>query len=111
MSNPINIVGEENFKNEVLTSELPVLVDFWAPWCGPCQMMAPILEALAKNFDGKLKIVKIDTEEPENQVLDISYQIQTIPNMKLFKKGQVIEEFIGFIPEVTFTEELKPFLK
>lgn len=111
MSNPINVVGQENFKNEVLNSELPVLVDFWAPWCSPCQMMAPILEALAKNFDSKLKIVKIDTKETENQVLAMNYQIQTIPNMKLFKKGEVVEEFIGFIPEVTFSEELNQFLK
>ena len=111
MSNPINVIGQENFKKEVLNSELPVLVDFWAPWCGPCQMMIPVLEDLAKNFEGKLKIVKIDTEELENQILAMDYQIQTIPNMKLFKKGEVIKEFIGFISEEDFEIELKPLIE
>ena len=111
MSNPINVVGQENFKKEVLNSELPVLVDFWAPWCGPCQMMIPVLEDLAKNFEGKLKIVKINTEESENQILAMNYQIQTIPNLKLFKKGEVVKEFIGFIPEEDFEIELKPLVE
>lgn len=110
MSNPINVNGQENFKKEVLMSEIPVLVDFWAPWCGPCQMMAPVLEELAKKFEGKLKIVKIDTEQVDNQELAMSYQISSIPNMKLFKKGAVIKDFIGFRPESTFSEELKSFI-
>lgn len=110
MSNPINVNGEVGFKDEVLTSELPVLVDFWAPWCGPCQMMAPVLEELAKKFEGKLKVVKVDTEEPDNQRLAIDYQIQSIPNMKLFKNGEVIKDFIGFRPEDQLTEELKEFI-
>lgn len=111
MSNPININGPENFKNEVLLSSSSVLVDFWAPWCGPCQMMAPILESLASKLDGKLKIVKIDTEQPENQQLAFDYQIQSIPNMKLFKNGAVIQDFIGFRSETTFTQELLEFIK
>ena len=111
MSNPINVIGQENFKKEVLNSKLPVLVDFWAPWCGPCQMMIPVLEDLAKNFEGNLKIVKIDTEQSENQILAMNYQIQTIPNMKLFKKGEVVKEFIGFIPEEDFEIELKSLIE
>lgn len=110
MSNPINIVGPQNFKDEVLASELPVLVDFWAPWCGPCQMMAPILESLAKKFASKLKVVKVDTEQLDNQSLAYEYQIQSIPNMKLFKKGEVAQEFIGYRPEEIFTEELTPYV-
>jgi len=107
MSNPINVSGEQGFKDEVLTSELPVLVDFWAPWCGPCQMMAPILESLAQKFDGKLKIVKVDTEQSDNQSLAVSYDIRSIPNMKLFKKGVVVQEFIGYRQEDAFESELK----
>lgn len=110
MANIININGLQNFKDEVLNSELPVLVDFWAPWCGPCQMMAPVLESLAKKFDGKLKIAKVDTEQTENQQLAFDYRIQSIPNMKLFKKGEVAQDFIGFRPEEMFAEELKQFL-
>jgi thioredoxin 1 len=110
MSNPINIDGVLSFKDEVLTSELPVLVDFWAPWCGPCQMMAPVLEELAKKFEGKLKVVKVDTEQPTNQQLAMDYQISSIPNMKLFKNGAVVQDFIGFRSETTFSDELKTFI-
>lgn len=111
MLNPINVNGQEDFKKEVLMSESPVLVDFWAPWCGPCQMMAPVLEALAKKFEGKLKVVKVDTEQPENQMLAMIYQISSIPNMKMFKKGAVVQDFIGYRPEAVFSEELKPFIE
>lgn len=110
MSKPINVLGQESFNSEVISSTTPVLVDFWAPWCGPCQMMAPILESLAAKLDAKLKIVKVDTEERDNQSLAINYQIQSIPNMKLFKNGEVVKDFIGFRPEALFTEELKEFI-
>jgi thioredoxin 1 len=88
-------VNKNNFEAEVLKSEIPVLVDFWAPWCGPCRMMAPILDDLAIELAGKIKIVKLNTEEADNQDLAIQYEIQSIPNMKLFKNGEVVGEFIG----------------
>lgn len=88
-------VTKANFEAEVLKSELPTLVDFWAPWCMPCRMMAPILDELAVEMEGKVKIVKVNTEDGENQDLAIQYQIQSIPNLKLFKDGKVIGEFIG----------------
>lgn len=96
MSNPINVSGKENFETEVIKSDLPVLVDFWAPWCGPCQMMAPILEQLAQKLSGKLKVVKVDTDEAPNQTLAIDYNIRSIPNMKLFVAGKVVKEFVGY---------------
>ncbi len=110
MSNPINVTGQENFLTEVIKSGLPVLVDFWAAWCGPCQMMAPVLSELADKFDGKLKVVKVDTEEPQNQQLAMNYQIQSIPNIKLFIKGELVKDFIGYRPTDTFATELKEFL-
>lgn len=111
MSNPINVNGNDNFKTEVLTSELPVLVDFWAPWCGPCQMMAPVLEELAKEMDGKLKVVKLDTDLPENQQLAIEYNIRSIPNLKIFKDGKVVKDLIGYRPKEMLVSEVSEFVK
>jgi len=95
MSKPIELT-DKNFDKEVLQSNIPVLVDFWAPWCGPCQMMIPILDELAEELENKIKIAKLNTEISENQQLAIQYQIQSIPNMKLFKDGKVIKNLIGF---------------
>jgi thioredoxin 1 len=104
-------VNSNNFQKEVINSNEPVLVDFWASWCGPCLMMAPILDEIAKEYEGKIKIAKLDTEAPENQVLDYQYQIQSIPNLKLFKDGKIIKEFIGFRPKEIFESELQDILK
>ncbi len=100
-------VTNQNFKEEVLEADKPVLVDFWAPWCQPCLMMAPILDELSEEMADKLKIAKVNTELPENQQLAMQYQIQSIPNMKLFKGGEVIREFIGLRPKEIFQQELE----
>jgi len=98
---------DQNFEKEVLQSDIPVLVDFWAPWCQPCLMMAPILDELAKELDGKIKIVKIDTQVPTHQQLAIHYDIRSIPNMKLFKDGKVIKEFIGLRTKTMLKTDLE----
>ena len=105
MSKTIEVTSE-NFEKEVLNSKIPVLVDFWAPWCQPCLMMAPALDELSEELKGKLKIGKMNTEIPENQVLAMQYQIQSIPNMKLFKDGKIIKEFIGLRPKEHLKIEL-----
>lgn len=99
-------VKKSDFTKEVLESNLPVLVDFWAPWCMPCKMMSPILDELASSMEGKIKVVKVNTEDSENQELAAQYQIQSIPNMKLFKNGQVIEEFIGMRSKDVLEKEI-----
>lgn len=103
-------VNKDNFASEVLSSELPVLVDFWAPWCMPCQMMAPVLDELSIDMAGKAKIVKVNTEDGSNQDLAIQYQIQSIPNMKLFKDGKIIGEFIGLRNKETLKGEIEALI-
>jgi thioredoxin 1 len=110
MSNVLELTGD-NFSAEVLSGTLPVLVDFWAPWCMPCKMMEPTLEELAKDLAGKIKIAKLNTEEANNQDLAMEYQIQSIPNLKLFKDGKVIAEFIGLRNKESLRGDLEAFLK
>ncbi len=100
-------IDVSNFDAEVLASDVPVLVDFWAPWCGPCRMMAPILDMLAEGSEGKFKVMKVDVENPVNAPLAIKYQIASIPNMKLFKGGAVADEFIGVTDLKTLQAAIK----
>lgn len=100
----------ENFEKEVLQSSLPVLVDFWAPWCAPCRMMTPVLEELSDELAGKIKIVKMDVGNNVNQELAARYEIQSIPNMQIFKDGDVIRTLIGFHEKNTLKEEIEVLL-
>jgi thioredoxin 1 len=105
-------VSGATFKDEVIQSEIPVLVDFWADWCMPCKMMGIVLEELSEDPEvkGKITIAKLDTEQQENQELVQIFQIQSIPNMKLFHKGKAIKEFIGLRMKDDFKKELKEAL-
>ncbi|MDY0231899.1 MAG: thioredoxin [Candidatus Saccharicenans sp.] len=84
---------DSNFELEVLKSELPTLVDFWAPWCGPCLMVAPVLEEIADLYAGQLKVVKVNVDD--NPILSSSYQIMSIPTLILFKEGRPVDSVIG----------------
>jgi thioredoxin 1 len=109
MSKVIELTNE-TFENEVLKSDALVVVDFWAPWCGPCKMMAPVLDELAEEFGEKVKIAKLDVENPAHQALAAKYQIQSIPNIKVFKNGNVIREIVGFNPKEKLRGEIEVLL-
>jgi thioredoxin 1 len=94
-------VTEQTFEGEVLKAELPVLVDFWAEWCGPCRMVAPIVEELAGEYAGRLKVTKVDVDD--NQNIAMRYNIMSIPTLGVFKGGQMIERIVGYMPK----QELK----
>ncbi len=86
-------INDASFKSEVTDSSIPVLVDFWAPWCGPCKMIAPVLEEIANEYNGKVKVVKINIDE--NQTTPSNYGVRSIPTLILFKNGQEVEKIIG----------------
>lgn len=88
-------VGAGEFEKEVLQAKMPVLVDFWAEWCVPCRMMAPILDQVSEEMAGRLKVVKVNIEDPANVALAQGYDIRSIPNMKLFRDGKIAQEFVG----------------
>jgi thioredoxin 1 len=99
------VLTDQNFEAEVLKSDKPVLVDFWASWCGPCLAMGPIIEELAKEFDGKAKVGKINVDENSKTAQDFS--IMSIPALKIFKGGKVVQEFVGMQAKETLKEALE----
>jgi thioredoxin 1 len=104
----INEVTDTNFQAEVLEADTPVLVDFWAPWCGPCRMVAPVLEEIAGEKGDALKIVKLNVDD--NQQTAAQFEVLSIPTLILFKQGQVAAKVIGALPKKRLEAELEPAL-
>jgi len=101
-------ITEANFESEVLQSTTPVLIDFWAVWCGPCKMIAPIVEELARDYEGRLKVGKCDVDS--NQSVAIKYGIRSIPTLLLFHNGQVVDQIIGAVPKHHIKDKIEKIL-
>lgn len=107
MSEPITLT-DENFAKEVLESSVPVLVDFWAVWCGPCRMVAPVVEALAAEYAGRAKVAKLDVDSAQKTATE--YGIRSIPTLLIFKGGKVADQVIGAVPKKQIVEKLDAVL-
>lgn len=104
MSAFVKEISDNDFDRIISESELPVLVDFWAPWCGPCRMVAPVVEAVAQEYDGKLKVVKVNVDE--NPSTASSFGIMSIPTLGVFKDGQIVKRLVGYMPKETLKANL-----
>jgi len=101
-------ITEQNFEEEVLKEETPVLVDFWAPWCGPCHMVSPTVEKLSDDYDGKFKFCKMNFDEAQKTALN--YGIMSIPTLMFFKDGKRVDEIVGAVPESMIAEKIEAFV-
>ena len=105
----IEEIGENAFQSEVLESDILVLVDFWAPWCGPCRTIAPTVEEIAKKFSGKIKVAKMNVDE--NRATPGNYGIMSIPTLIIFKNGEIVERIVGVVPQSRLEEVVQKALE
>ncbi len=102
-------LNEQNFDKEVLKSDIPVIVDFWAEWCGPCKMMGPVFDELGKDYTGKIKFAKLNVDE--NNKLSEQFEVRSIPTLVVFKNGKEMDRMMGYHPKHVLKEQVDKFLK
>ena len=107
--NQLMHVTDESFSKEVLSSSIPVLVDFWAPWCAPCRMIAPVIEEISNEYNGFLKVVKLNTDE--NPLISMDYQIMGIPTLGIFVNGKMVDQLVGAVPKNQLVEKVKYYIQ
>jgi thioredoxin 1 len=101
-------VTDDTFEQEVIDSSVPVLVDFWAPWCGPCRMVAPVVDEIAEQYSGQVKVVKVNTDD--NPGIASKYGIRSIPTLMIFKGGQRVDMVVGAVPKTTLANTLEKYI-
>ncbi len=101
-------ITDANFEEEVIKSDIPVLIDFWAVWCGPCKAIAPLVEELSVEYEGKVKIGKIDIDN--NQAVSVKYGIRSIPTLLIFKEGKIVDQIVGVVPKAQIVSKLEPHI-
>ena len=104
MSNNVNEFTDENFDVDVAKSELPVLIDFWAAWCGPCKAIAPVIDEIAVEYEGKIKVGKVDVDKNQNTAM--KYGVRSIPTLLIMKSGEVVNQIVGAVPKENITDIL-----
>jgi len=104
----VTVVNDKNFADDVLKNSLPVLVDFWAPWCGPCKAIGPVVEEIAAQFKDKIKVAKMNVDESQKIALD--YSVRSIPTLILFKEGKILDTLVGLVPKERIEEFVRKAL-
>lgn len=104
----LGVANDDNFESEVLKSDKPVLVDFWAPWCGPCKAIGPIVEEIAGQYEGRLKVMKLNVDD--SQKTAVKFAVRSIPTIILFKDGQAMDTLVGLVPKARLEEFIKKAL-
>tara|TARA_B100000424_G_scaffold225804_1_gene186066 strand:+ start:202 stop:528 length:327 start_codon:yes stop_codon:yes gene_type:complete len=104
MSQLVNEFTDANFENDVTNSDIPVLVDFWATWCGPCKAIAPIIEEIAEDYKGKVKVGKVDVDQNQNSAM--KFGVRSIPTLLILKNGEVVNQIVGSVPKSEISEKL-----